>query len=1243
MRIGAIFARGSCTALKWMALVGVVLAVGTGQALAQTITGAWYNVTGTGVSQVTVKMSAAVQASGAGDIFEDFQLGTTAGTAGGPSTSAGDEFTVTFGTATIAGTPTLTYTPSTTASDPVIEDSGGRDVGVLRATVMPAVPDFGIIPNQSGYVGLDFTFSLPPTMGGVGTVTSTIPAFGATAPGTHTPGELPDGLALTGTTITGKPVAAGRFRVIVTATDDAAADLTTAGSNHVGTAEFFIDVSAPPALMVTVSAAPMTIAEGGTSTITATANRMVAASDGTVTVNLAVVGLASLSANSIAIAAGTQSGSVTLTSTPDADYVDHTVTVTATGSGITTSQNVMITVTDPPPAAILSVMVDAAPTTIAEGGTSTITATANRMVMTSDGVVTVQLRVVGQATLSAQSITIPAGMDSGSVTLTSTADADYVDDTVTVTATGTAVAANHPNIVITVTDPEPAAALTVTVSAAPRTIAEGGTSTITAMANRMVMASDGTVTVNLSVVGDATLDANSITIAAGAESGTATLTSTHDDDYMDDTVTVTASGTGITGNLEVEITVSDDDSAPSTTLGQITAISVDGSTEKDVGGTKRQHVTEGVLTKATITVRWSHAQLRELWSGVAEGSKPPDVPVTLQMMPVPSAESWLSEAENEAGHDDVTIGTAAMVVVPKKPKSVTSVGYEEGTGSTSIHFGQDPDAENEAFKLVTDASGFAADSLKESKVHVIEDDDPQNIVLKRDGSGVIYEGRSGVKFDVTADPPREDLVLEVRFDLEDVTGQTVASRDNYIDKSIGTIPTGTGSAAKDTVTLTLDNNDGNREDDQLALHAEVVVYALDTGAYRGIDDPDPVTITVVDVHKLPPLTVSPSMGTLKEGEELELTLTINRNPPDTIVIDGETREYTSEPVDVMLTGSPDGVVQISPRPVKFPKHSGKASDGWTQEMKVMVEAMTNDTIDGDRSVMITAEGAGTMAANGMGKRSYDDQAVSLTVTDDTRKLVWAKTLDEVEAAVMAAKKAGMGDDMMFTAGEMIELEGNDLFGSAEGVSVGYTAMVEGDAVSESVSGGMVTITADSMGMAKVTITARASRPSGAVMINDQTDPREASITIALEVGLVALSIELSGPEDMNLVEGGMGGMVTATANRAVTEDTVVNLMRNRAMSSADDADFTAEPITIMAGQMKGSTMVMAVEDNMMENDGNMAEELVLYGMAADNAGEVTGHVKFYLWDAAVPALPVIAQLLLAALMAVGGYRRYRRR
>ena len=52
-------------------------------------------------------------------------------------------------------------------------------------------------------------------------------------------------------------------------------------------------------------------------------------------------------------------------------------------------------------------------------------------------------------------------------------------------------------------------------------------------------------------------------------------------------------------------------------------------------------------------------------------------------------------------------------------------------------------------------------------------------------------------------------------------------------------------------------------------------------------------------------------------------------------------------------------------------------------------------------------------------------------------------------------------------------------------------------------------------------------PSG-VQILDQTDPGMASIMFPVEVGLEALSIELMGPEDMNLAEG-MSAMVTARA------------------------------------------------------------------------------------------------------------------
>ena len=708
---------------------------------------------------------------------------------------------------------------------------------------------------------------------------------------------------------------------------------------------------------------------------------------------------------------------------------------------------------------------------------------------------------------------------------------------------------------------------------------------------------------------------------------------------------------------------------PADVKGQVTAMTVVGASveEKTIGGTKRVHVPEGATdVMVSMTVQWTHAEITALYGGGTtapkqwiylqiQGDEPRD-----QIHVLPEWVSWIDDQgdvdfpnSQTAPENRGRLGGYINFNVPAKPKAnefPDSIRHSRSsTGTVRLLIRHDEDeAENDAFYVDATSSrhvdldaGSAVN--RTTPLIVIEDDEDQKVTVKKgrsSGPTEVYESDGSVSFTVAATPPRLDLPLDVRLDMLDLSGVTVsAAQISLSDTSLELTP----AANSANVTVHLPATDGNREDDEYELQASVSLYSLASGGFDTI----PVAshaITVMDVHKLPEVSVSAASDSVAEGEEVELTVTINRNPANTIAVDPEKRQYTSEPIEVMLTAGAGTTASMGdytlPATIEFDEHNKKAP--WTQTTKVKVMVLEDDDLDDGEMLVLDAMVAGAKTENGDAKMSYPGVS-SLTIEEGTGKLVWARSREEVEAAVMAAKQAGMGDDMMFTAGEMIELEGNDLFGSAEDVAVGYTAMVEGDAVSESVSGGMVTITADSMGMAKVTITARASRPSGAVVINDQTDPREASITIALEVGVVALSIMLSGPEDMNIVEGGMGGMVTATANRAVTEDTVVNLMRDRAMSSAEDADFTVEPITIMAGQMKGSTMVMAVEDNMMENDDNMAEELVLYGMAADNAGEVTGHVKFYIWDAAVPALPVIAQLLLAAFLAVGGYRRYRRR
>ena len=90
--------------------------------------------------------------------------------------------------------------------------------------------------------------------------------------------------------------------------------------------------------------------------------------------------------------------------------------------------------------------------------------------------------------------------------------------------------------------------LVVTLSAEPMEIAAGGTTMITATANRAVTVGDGDVEIALAVVGDGTLDAESIMIAMGDMSGSAMLTA-------NESVTVVATGSGVTGLMQVAVTV----------------------------------------------------------------------------------------------------------------------------------------------------------------------------------------------------------------------------------------------------------------------------------------------------------------------------------------------------------------------------------------------------------------------------------------------------------------------------------------------------------------------------------------------------------------------------------------------------------------------------------------------------------------------------------------------------------------
>ena len=388
------------------------------------------------------------------------------------------------------------------------------------------------------------------------------------------------------------PKMAGSATITVTAiARPAASSATTSSQSTADRAEVMITVDVKDkTLSVTVTADPMEIVEGGTSTITATANRPVTEDT---TINLDVISSDGSDDHTleIMIANGKESGSTEVGALQDDDYDDMSFTVIATGPGIDGSQNLVIMVMDddepPVPQATVRAKDGAAEKIAAAiakvagdggwvAGGMVAEVDMEGLFNVDEGVTAIYEgmssapEVVKAMTTGNTLMLTPMGAGTATITVTG-ADTAGGSEAATVTHDATVVLSN----------------LTVTVSADPTTIEEGGTATITATASRTVAASDGAVTVSLSVVGDATLDSDSITIAAGSDSGSAMLTSTDDANYEPDgeTLTVTASGAGIEGNVSVMVGVTDNDMATTYVL----------------SGPADMNIAEGMTAELTVT------------------------------------------------------------------------------------------------------------------------------------------------------------------------------------------------------------------------------------------------------------------------------------------------------------------------------------------------------------------------------------------------------------------------------------------------------------------------------------------------------------------------------------------------------------------------------------------------------------------------------------------------------------------
>ena len=602
----------------------------------------------------------------------------------------------------------------------------------------------------------------------------------------------------------------------------------------------------------------------------------------------------------------------------------------------------------------------------------------------------------------------------------------------------------------------------------------------------------------------------------------------------------------------------------------------------------------------------------------------------------------LTPAENTSPDIDyVAPPTEVELAVPAR---TDANGYTEHklTHTLIVQTNGDPDAEDEAvvftFTPVQPVAGvgpkggganttWSTDAITRNVT--INDTDDQDFIWKVKSPAKPNEG--------------DDIMVELKampapVELTYTTALSVNTMGYELDPTSHTFGPDATQEGDDGPTALLEitppNPDKNRDMDTIMVNA----FVAGTASTRV----PALKIEVADIHMLPMADKISAKAYTDDGKgkpsKTETKSVMEGGDPVhvTVTVDRGTSGYPMEEkleVSLMGGGSQAADYRVDPAMVEIADGTGEKSATFK------LWALKDDDV-GAEDLMLTLTAMGAKDDNGSGEVKA---MFSIAIEDDTTAKVWAK--DGAMKAVYDARDEAAGDDKKINPGENFEIMTDDLFGHLPTVTVGYAASSDNSAVGVSASGEKVMVMPQDMaGTAKITITATATDKASSFKTS-QTRSDVAQIMFEVDVMLAALSYTIKGPEDMNLVEGGDSAMVMVMASRPLDGDETAKVMLMRdGSSSASMDDFTVMPemVTLGAGDEMAEFMVMATADDMMENDGNMTEMLTLFAVVNDMQMSDQS-VMFYIWDEAVPALPVIAQLLLAAFLAIGGYRRYLRR
>ena len=602
---------------------------------------------------------------------------------------------------------------------------------------------------------------------------------------------------------------------------------------------------------------------------------------------------------------------------------------------------------------------------------------------------------------------------------------------------------------------------------------------------------------------------------------------------------------------------------------------------------------------------------------VREGGRV-SIPITARVR-IPASASTTTVTVTVAGTPGAADPSSGLTVADSgdysfSPRSVdlralSTVGAT-ATGSVEFEAIADNDAENEAVVLTFTPSGGGVTTAITRNI-TIDDKETQSFEWDLLTSNPT-EGQAAT-VTLTAEPSPVQLAWETNLSV---------SRAGYtLSPTSATLNSGADSHS---ITITAEAQDRNRDTDT------VMVRALVAGTGSNLPGLEPLSIEFADIHSLP----DPDKITWRAY------LDSNGSPSTrvaTVAVEGGAPVHVTVTVDRGTNGYPLGETLIVTPTVRNPAQrsdftmepaSIEIASGEGRKSATFRVTALEDADVGSEDLVLDLVVTGKETANGSGEVSAENP-FSIAIGDETTPLVTTKTERQVTRTVTVARTAAAGDDGEFTEGEEFSLGTRDLFTSTTPLQLSVQSS-DPSVARASAAGDTITVTAVGPGTATITVTGRVVDSA-----TTQTTADAATVDFDVTVDGMDLEITLSAPADRDLTEGD-SITVTATANGAVADDTTITL--TPVGGNASPADYSVEPIMIMSGQTTGTTMLTATEDGMTEQMETLElEGRFGSGMKTDNT------LTFNIWDAAVPVLPLIAQILLAVFLAVGGYRRYLRR